>query len=60
LTEQNSHGLAWFLTAMPPERQALDSACALARSLDESEALALLLESLHRQFPSGAEKTFDL
>jgi len=60
LEQRDSEGLAWFLRKAQPGREALAESCALARTLRAAEAQALLLEELHRRFPSGPEKTFAL
>lgn len=52
--------VAFFLREGTPGGEALEAACALARELGRSEALALLLEEQHRRFPPGRRKAFDL
>jgi len=60
LTERDVRGLSWFLDRAMPDRAALEGASQLARKQGAAEAQALLLEQLHRRFPAGADKTFDL
>lgn len=58
LPEQDA--LPLLLKLLEPDREALASACALARDLGLTAALAVLLEEQHRRFPVGAEKRFEL
>lgn len=60
LDRRDMEGLAWFLKAGDPDRETLSGCCELARRQGLAEAQALLLERLHRRFPAGADKTFDL
>jgi hypothetical protein len=60
LSERNLHGLHWFLQWAELSRELLDNACALAREQGMAAEQALLLETLHRRYPAGAAKTFDL
>lgn len=58
--ERNLPGLAFLLETVSPDREALAAACALARELGASGALALLLEQQRDTAPQGLDKTFEL
>lgn len=60
LEEGDTRGLAFLLRCTAPVREELSAACEIARRKGAPEAVALLLEQLHRRFPAGAEKKFDL
>ncbi|MCI2106984.1 MAG: leucine-rich repeat domain-containing protein [Intestinimonas sp.] len=60
LEEKDTRSLAWFLAQAEPSREEVAAACDQARRRNAAEALALLLETQHRRFPAGQEKTFDL
>ena len=53
-------GISWLLEAVRPEKAVLEAGCEQARRQNLPEAQALLLEQLHRRFPVGREKRFDL
>ena len=53
-------GVAFLLQTVEVGREALTAACALARTLGASEALAALLEETHKRFPAARRKRFDL
>lgn len=56
----DAEGLHFLLARSDPDRQTLANACAAAREQHASSALALLLETLHRKFPAGLQKRFEL
>ncbi len=58
--ERDVSGLRQLLKQTLPGREALASACALAREQGSSEALAILLEESHRRFPVGGGDRFAL
>lgn len=60
LAEEGGEGLPLLLKLVQPDREALAAACALARELGDTAALAALLEERHRRFPEGLEKSFSL
>lgn len=60
LAEEGGEGLSLLLELVQPDREALAAACALARELGATAALAALLEERHRRFPEGLEKSFEL
>lgn len=60
LAEEGGEGLPLLLELARPDRAALAAACALARELGATAALAALLEERHRRFPEGLGKTFAL
>lgn len=60
LSEGDAESLPFLLSEAQPDREALSAACAQARGLGNTAALAVLLEEQHRRFPAGAEQTFDL
>lgn len=60
LPETGAEGLPLLLELSQPNREALSAACAQARELGASAALAVLLEEQHRRFPSVLEKSFTL
>ncbi|MCI2055543.1 MAG: leucine-rich repeat domain-containing protein [Oscillibacter sp.] len=60
IENRDGEGLAWFLKTAQIEQSALRGACGEAREKQEPGLQVLLLEALHRRFPSGAEQTFDL
>ena len=53
-------GLSFLLRQIQPDRGALSAACAQARELGNTAALAVLLEEQHRRFPAGPQKSFAL
>lgn len=56
----DAEGLHFLLARTSPDRRQLSDACAIAREQHASSALARLLEELHRKFPAGVQKRFDL
>lgn len=60
LAEEGGEGLPLLLELARPDREALAAACALARELGATAALAALLEERHRRFPEGLERSFPL
>lgn len=60
LEEDMGGALPFLLELARPDREALSAACALARELGDTAALAVLLEEQHRRFPAGLEKSFTL
>lgn len=56
----DAEGLHFLLARAEPDRQTLSNACAVARERRASSALALLMEELHRRFPAGTQKRFEL
>lgn len=56
----DAEGIHFLLDLSEPDRQTLSRACAAAREHRASSALARLLEELHRKFPAGLQKRFDL
>lgn len=60
LSEGDQAGLNLFLQWVRPEEESLKAACAQARKLNLTEALARLLEEQHRRFPLRRSRKFDL
>jgi len=60
LGERDGRDLSWYLSLFQPDKETLSAALERARLLRLPEAAALLLEELHRRFPVGRTKTFDL
>lgn len=60
LERRDDRGVAWFLKAGEPDRETLSAACGFARTLQTAEAQALMLQELHRRFPAGGGKRFEL
>ena len=60
LDQRDMPGISWLLEAVRPEKAVLEAGCEQARRQNLPEAQALLLEQLHRRFPAGREKRFDL
>ena len=57
---KDMRGLAWFLPRSQASRETLRLACDQARRQGLPEALALLIEEQHRDFPEGINKSFVL
>lgn len=60
LEEEEGEALPLLLALTEPDRETLSAACARARELGATAALAALLEEQHRRFPAGLEKSFTL
>lgn len=60
LSERDADGLAFLFARTDWDRGALTALCDLARSREETELLALLLEEQHRRFGAGPKKSFAL
>lgn len=60
LNEKDNSGLLFLLQTANVDKDTLADACAIAREMRETEALAILLEEQHKRFPVGANKSFDL
>lgn len=60
LNEDGGSDLPFLLNLTQPDRNTLSSACAQARKLGATAALAVLLEEQHQRFPAGLEKSFTL
>lgn len=60
LAERDTEGLRFLLARTDWTREALAEVCDLARTQENPEALALLLEEQHHRFPGGADKSFEL
>ncbi len=60
LTERDAQGLQLLLEGLQPEEDLLHKACDLARTTQNTEGLALLLEKQNQSAASGFDKDFDL
>lgn len=60
LTQRDTAGLGFLLACAPPDRAALTAACETARAAGAADMLAVLLETLHRQFPPAGAREFTL
>ena len=60
LAERDAASLPFLLAQIRPDREALSAACAQARELGDTAALAVLLEEQHRRSPAGLGKSFTL
>ena len=60
LEDRDAAGISFLLRETQPGKEAFSAACALARSLQAPEALAVLLEEQHRRFPAGRRERFVL
>ena len=60
LEDRDTAGVSFLLRETQPGKEAFSAACALARSLQAPEALAVLLEEQHRRFPEGRRGRFVL
>lgn len=58
--QKDPAGIRFLFEGAVPTREELASACQQARELETAEVLALLLETQHRLYPVGMEKSFDL
>lgn len=60
LSQKDARGLQLLLEGLQPEQALLHKVCDAARSTQNTEALALLLERQHKNEPKGFDKDFDL